>query len=585
MLRRLAIAAPVATLLALALAPASAIASTSVAGTGEPAFTNTTTNTQYVGYNRFNSYGTFRINFGYYAGNANVGNAATAFIGSSGVASTGTAFADWVGVVNTLQSGTYYGICATGYYTIVGDGTEFPESQNSCGAGIIQGLNAGTTIDRSTPVVSNVSVEGTATYSNKGAGQSLALAGLYSDSISPPWPATYVCIKKNLNPATACDSGPFDYAPVCSNRAGTGTQNNPFGCVYNIDAGDPDGPLTFCARASDSSLPDRPGSADQFATLTSSNANISGPSCGYVILDRAAPQLSIEGGAATATTGQLLSFSAAATDAAAGISPGSGVSGNYTWSWGDNTANGTGVNAAHTFTQAGTFQVKLTTTDNAGNAAEVTRSVTVSAPPAAGGGTPPGGGGTAGGGGTPGTGTPGGGTSTGSGGTLTAPPTAQQIAQQTGSSGSGSTQTTSAGSLDVLTARKVKISKRLKSLPIALTADQPGAATFALVRGGRIVSQAGVKVTKAGSLGFKLKLPRTLRAGRYGLKITFRATGAATAARKTINITFTAAKKRKKKARARAGSTAVAGLSSGAPALPGLGTALAIVPARGALGD
>ncbi len=300
MLRRLLISAVVAALLTVS-APGLAAASTSVAGTGEPAFTNTTTNTYYFGYNRFNSYGTFRLGVNYYVGASNVFSEFTQYIGASGVASTGTLFANFTGVVNTLQSGTTYGVCVNGKYSFAGDGTEFPEANSSCSS---------STIDRSTPTVSGVSVEGTATYSNKAAGQSLALAGLYSDSMSPPWPATYVCVKKNLDPATACNGATFDFTQVCSNRVGTGTQNNPFSCVYNIDAADPDGPLTFCARASDSSLPDRPGSADQFATLTSSSANISGPSCGYVILDRAAPSLAISGGAATATTGQLLSFSA-----------------------------------------------------------------------------------------------------------------------------------------------------------------------------------------------------------------------------------------------------------------------------------
>jgi hypothetical protein len=554
-----------AVLFVLALPGATAHASTSVAGSGEPLFTNTTTNTYHFGFNRFSSYGSFRLRFSYYQGAANIFNEYTAFIGSSGVASTGNAFANFTGVVNTLVSGTTYGVCANGQYSIVGDPTEFPEALASCSS---------STIDRSTPVVSGVSVEGTATYSNKTAGQTLALAGLYSDSLSPPWPATYVCIRTNSDPATACNGIAFDYTPACSNRAGTGTQNNPFSCGYTVAAGDPDGALTFCARAADSSVPDVPGDPNQLLGLTSSNANLSAPACGYVILDRTAPQLAIAGGAPTATTGQLLSFSATAADPAAGSATGSGVSGAYTWSWGDNTANGAGLNASHTYTQPGTFEVKLTTSDNAGNPASATKTVVVSAP-AGGGGTT--GGGTTGGGATGG-GTTGGGAGTGTGGTVTPPPTAQQIAQQTGASGPGATQKSSAGALDVLTAKKLRISAKLKALPLALTVDQPGVATFALVRGGRIVSQAGLKITKAGSLGFKLKLPRKLKSGKYGLKITFKATGAAKAAKRTISITFLAAKKAKKSS-ARGGG--LGGVSGGAPATPGLGTARAPVPARG----
>ena len=557
----------------LALPAASAQAVVTIEGTGEPAYTNTTTNTVWFRY-AGDGWSTYRLHFNYIAGGSVV---AQEFTGNLGNPASAASWVNWSGVVNSLVSGTSYGICTYGEtQDITGNSIWAPSatSNSTCMFGLSK--SATTTIDRSVPVVSGVSVEGSATYSNKGPGQSLALAGLYSDSISPPWPATYVCIKKNLDPATACNGTTFDYTPVCSNRAGSGTQNNPFSCVYNLGDGDPDGPLTFCARASDSSIPDRPASSDQLAGLTSSDANISSPGCGYVILDRAAPQIGIGGGAATATTGQLLAFSASATDPAAGIAPGSGVTGAYTWSWGDNTANGSGVNASHTFTQAGTFQVKLTTADNAGNAAEVTKTVTVTAPPAGGGGT----GGTGGAGGTPGAGTPGGGTSTGSGGTVTAPPTAQQIAHRTGASGAGATQTTSAGSLDVLTAKRLRISKKPKALPLALTADGPGVATFALVRGGRIVSQAGLNVTKAGSIGFRLKLPKKLKAGAYGLKITFKAAGAAKAATRTIRITFTAAKKKKKKAKA----SAVAELAGGAAAAAGLGTAQAAAPTRGAFG-
>ena len=177
--------------------------------------------------------------------------------------------------------------------------------------------------------------------------------------------------------------------------------------------------------------------------------------------------------------------------------------------------------------------------------------------------------GTGGGGrGTPGTGTPGGGTSTGGGGTVSQAPTAQQIAQQVGATGgAGATQTTSAGALDVLTAKKVKITKKLKALPLALTADVPGAADFALVLGGRIVARAGLRVTKAGSLGFKLKLPKKLKAGRYSLKITFTPTGATKASTKTIKITFAGPAKRKAKAKpARSASSAAPALGNVPPA-------------------
>ena len=141
-------------------------------------------------------------------------------------------------------------------------------------------------------------------------------------------------------------------------------------------------------------------------------------------------------------------------------------------------------------------------------------------------------------------------------GRVTPPPSTTDIAKQVGATGGaqGATQTTSAGGLDVLTARKVKITTKLKALPMALTAEMAGKAQFALVRGGRIAAQGGITITKPGTLGFKLKLPKKLKAGSYSLRITFTAAGASKASVKTIKIAFTAAKK--KKARRSAAQTA-----------------------------
>ena len=57
--------------------------------------------------------------------------------------------------------------------------------------------------------------------------------------------------------------------------------------------------------------------------------------------------------------GDLVTFQSQATDAT------SGVGAQSAWTWGDNTAGGGGASATHTFTQAGTYEVKLTVADNA----------------------------------------------------------------------------------------------------------------------------------------------------------------------------------------------------------------------------
>lgn len=60
--------------------------------------------------------------------------------------------------------------------------------------------------------------------------------------------------------------------------------------------------------------------------------------------------------------------------------PGGTIAG-YTWSWGDGTANSSGVSPSHTFKTPGTYTVKLTVTDSYGfTSAAATAAVEVSAP-------------------------------------------------------------------------------------------------------------------------------------------------------------------------------------------------------------
>lgn len=54
----------------------------------------------------------------------------------------------------------------------------------------------------------------------------------------------------------------------------------------------------------------------------------------------------------------------------------------YTWSWGDGSANSTGVTQSHTYTSPGTYTIKLTVSDGTNNA-NTTHSVTVDALPVA----------------------------------------------------------------------------------------------------------------------------------------------------------------------------------------------------------
>jgi hypothetical protein len=219
--------------------------------------------------------------------------------------------------------------------------------------------------------------------------------------------------------------------------------------------------------------------------------------------------------------GELVSFEAQAADATSGVAAGGA------WTWGDNTANGSGAAATHTFTQAGTYEVKLSVADNAGNAATASKVITV----AAAGGT--------------GTGTDGGGTQTPGGGTET--PGGGGGTQRPGGSGGG----TPAPSAKLTLGAPRKGSARAKAIRVTLRATSAGRVQLSLIRGGRVLARGGTTVA-AGSKAYKLKLPKGTKAGRYTIKATYTPAGGA-AKTTTRAITLTG-----KAGAARASASAVA---------------------------
>lgn len=355
----------------------------------------------------------------------------------------------------------------------------------------------------------------------------------YQDSISPPWSGTngraanLVCFSQNAG----CT--PTNYDANCSVPAAWSTTTY-MTCQATLPA---DGKWYACARTSDRAIPDR----RDWSNANSNEANISDTSCGWITLDRAGPDVTVSASATTVKVGELVNFSAQASDAV------TGVSGSFSWNWGDNTQGGAGATAAHTFTQPGTYQVAATGTDGAGNPGTGTKVITVQA---AGGGTtpPPAGGGTtpppAGGGTTPPTG--GGGTTPPPGGGGTTPPPGGGGGTPGPVGGvNGPTQEATVGALDIATARTLKVSAKLKALPMALTADTPGTVSFAFVKGARIVATGATRVTAAGTFAYRLKLPRAsrLKAGTYSLKVSFTAQGAAKAVTRSIKVRLTGAKR------------------------------------------
>ena len=462
-----------------------------------------------------------------------------------------------------LDDGSRYTLCANGYYYDF-----FIWAQDNANFG-----NCPTTIiDRNAPAIS-ASVNGEDVFTKN---PQLVLRIGYEDATSPPWfgsngrASNGTCVTRGQ----ACTPGGQPDAD-CSIPNVNNSRINSFNCVADVSAIG-DGTWYFCARSADAAMPDNPSGTNQLGG-TSNQANLSGVACGSVTLDRVGPTVTANASATTVTVGQLVSFSASASDPA-------GVPGQFDWDFGDNTGHGSGAATTHTYTQAGTYQVKASINDGAGNSGVGTRTIVVNPAPSGGGtnpggggttpgggGTTPGGGGTTPGGGgtTPGGGgtTPGGGGTTPGGGGTTpggttpgtsngttgATPTEQQVTPTAVSqmAGGGGAQTQVIGGLGVIAPKSLKVGKA-KSLLLALTPQSAGKAQVALLKGSKIVLKKGATFGAAGTYSLKLKLPKGLKPGSYALKVSFTATGASKAVTKSLKLKVTAAKKSAKRKKAAA---------------------------------
>jgi hypothetical protein len=76
--------------------------------------------------------------------------------------------------------------------------------------------------------------------------------------------------------------------------------------------------------------------------------------------------------------------------------------------------------------------------------------------------------------------------------------------------------------------KRFRLSARSKGLPLAFKATGPGAVKLRLLKGTRAVAKGGLKITGAGSVGFRMKLPRKLRAARYVIEVSWTPTGGKT---------------------------------------------------------
>ena len=457
-MRRTAILSLGALVCALTLA-ATASAQVQPAGTGEPLFTNSAQNTQWLEWPGSQSVDAYRIRFDYYENNVLKPTSPTVTASKAG----GTMWANWSGVA-ALQHGAQYGICAQGQYRLPNDTMWFADGPNSCSVGTMLGRRGYTTIDRSKPTAALQQAGGAAFVSDG----KVPVKIDFADDVAGPFPANFVCFRAGDGPCDTTAGDVYGYNASCS-VPGSAGKSTTFICTADYGAM-PDGGLTACVIAADASIPDNPNGSNQ--TSTADKANLSNASCDSVVVDRTPPTVSIAVASTTVKVGDLVSLQASASDAT------SGLAGAGQWTWGDNTAGASGDAVTHTFTQPGTYEVALTVADAAGNAATARQAITVAAvtAPPGGGTTPPGGGGTA------------------------------EPAEEP--------------SLELYAPRKARV--RARSIPVELTASDAGRVQLALTRGSRVVARAGVRLDEDGTADYRLKLPKGSRAGSYTLKATYR---------------------------------------------------------------
>ena len=498
---------------AVALAPASASAQVQPAGTGEPAFTRSAQNTQWVEWGATSGADGYRLRADYHVNNSLFNSYTVNDASPAG----GNSWLNWSGVAS-LQEGNQYGICVQGSYSLPNDSLFFPDGPNSCSTGTQIGRRSHTTIDRSKPTIT-VQVAGGAAFTRNTL--SSVTVG-YQDAYSPPFPANFLCVSSGATAEAACSGKIYGYTAACSNPAAAGKDTS-FNCQVETSSIDPpDGPLFVCVTSADSSIPDNPSSSNQSATAD--KANLSDKTCDSVVMDRTAPNATITTASTTVTRGQGVAFTAQASDATSGLSPQAGQ-----WIWNDGTPAGSGDSAVHTFNQAGSYNVQYKVADTAGNQTTATRSITVVEPPA---GETPGGGSSSGGTGN-GSGSTGSGAGSGQGGAAAF--TAAQIIE---AAGGGTAQSADLGNVTVLAPRRVSLAGRRRSFLLGVTANRAGLLRLKLVKGRRVRSRTSA-VLAAGSKTQRMRLPKGMKPGRHALKVSFTPAGSSRAVTTSLGIGFT----------------------------------------------
>ena len=270
--RRFALAAIAAVFM---FVPSIASAGVTVDGTGEPRFTKSTQNTQWITWQAPAGTDEYRLIVSYYRDGQ-------LFLQPSPfpAALSDTVWINWSGVA-TLEEGRSYEICVQGQYQFINDSLWFPDGPNSCDSGEATGKRTETTIDRTKPTISVELADG----AESTLGPSVPLSVTYQDATSPPFPGNFLCVLPGTG-ANVCDGATFGESAQCSVPAAN-LPSTTFDCTLDVSAIDPDDGLLFaCVRSADSAHPDNPASSNQ--SSNPGQANLSDRACDSIDLLNAA---------------------------------------------------------------------------------------------------------------------------------------------------------------------------------------------------------------------------------------------------------------------------------------------------------
>jgi hypothetical protein len=106
---------------------------------------------------------------------------------------------------------------------------------------------------------------------------------------------------------------------------------------------------------------------------------------------------------------------------------------------------------------------------------------------------------------------------------------------------------------------------------LALIASKGGAFQAVFMKGARIFAKGAGVLPRAGTFGFKLKLPRNLKPGFYKLRVTFIPDGARSGTTKTLTVRIIVPRRGRLVTQAVAGPKGPVNVDAGPPLAPGYG--------------